>query len=134
MLNDEVEAKIQNEVIANLMPGKYNLAIEHIVRVLDALHANIPDSKRVSFGVVYTVQELSRYLFSSLTETNVPVYEIASEVFEKSEDFRSKGVALGILSFCGVENYERVLPFFHTRHRHLLGNCGNSLRCSFANL
>jgi 3-methyladenine DNA glycosylase AlkC len=36
----------------------------------------------------------------------------ARALFEKSEDFLSKGVALGILSFYGIEDYEKVLPFF----------------------
>jgi hypothetical protein len=31
---------------------------------------------------------------------------------EKSVDYRSKGVALGILSYYGIEDYEKVLPFF----------------------
>lgn len=82
--------------------------------ILQELHDSIPDSKRVSFGIVYTIQELSKHLFSSLAEANASVYEVGSALFGQSSDFRSKGVALGILSFYGIDNYTRVLPFFES--------------------
>jgi 3-methyladenine DNA glycosylase AlkC len=95
-----------------VLRGKYALAMKHVHDVLEVLYDNIPENKRISFGRVYTVQVLSRYLFSSLAEANAKVYEIGATLFEKSEDFLSKGVALGILSFYGIDDYEKVLPFF----------------------
>jgi len=95
-----------------VLRGKYALAMKHVGDVLEVLYDNIPENKRMSFGRVYTVQVLSRYLFSSLAEANAKVYEIGATLFEKSEDFQSKGVALGILSFYGINDYEKVLPFF----------------------
>lgn len=114
LLNREIEAKIQQDIVAGLLQKKYDLAITHVLAILKELYAAIPDSKRISFGRVYTIQELSKYLFSSLTEANAPVYEVSSAMFEQSSDFRSQGVALGILSFYGIDNYERVLPFFES--------------------
>ena len=112
LLNNEIEAKIQKNITANLLQKKYNLAIAHMLVILQELYAAIPDNKRVSFGRVYTIQELSKYLFSSLVEANAAVYEVGSALFAQSSDSRSKGVALGILSLYGINNYERVLPFF----------------------
>jgi 3-methyladenine DNA glycosylase AlkC len=112
VLNHEIETKIQQDIIANVLRGKYALAMKHVHDVLEVLYDNIPENKRISFGRVYTVQVLSRYLFSSLAEANAKVYEIGATLFEKSGDFRSKGVALGILSFYGIDDYEKVLPFF----------------------
>ena len=40
------------------------------------------------------------------------MYEIGTTLFLRSKDFQSKGVALGILSFYGTIDYEKVLPFF----------------------
>ena len=114
ILSDEIEAKIRNDVVTNMLRQKYDLAIGHMHEVLEELYADIPDRKRISFGRVYTIQVLSTYLSSSLKETNAPAYEIASAMFVKSQDFRSKGVSLGMLSFCGIEDYERVLPFFES--------------------
>jgi 3-methyladenine DNA glycosylase AlkC len=114
LLNREIEAKIQHNIVANLLQKKYDLAIRHVPVILEELYAVIPDNKRVSFGRVYTIQELSRYLFSSLADANAAVYEVGSTMFEKTDDFRSKGVALGVLSFYGINDYERVLPFFES--------------------
>ncbi len=112
IINPKVEKKIQKDIIANLLQGNYALAIQHILNVLEILHGNIPENKRISFGRVYTIQVLSRSLFSSLAEINAKVYEISAALFDRSEDFRSKGVALGIFSFYGIDDYQKVLPFF----------------------
>jgi len=114
LLNSEIEAKIQKDIIAALLQQKYDSAITQVSAVLDELYAAIPGNKRISFGRVYTIQELSKYLFSSLTAANAALYEIGSTMFQRSYDFRSKGVALGILSWYGSGDYERVLPFFES--------------------
>jgi 3-methyladenine DNA glycosylase AlkC len=114
LLNPELEAKIQRDITANLLQKKYTLAITHLSAILKELYAAIPDNKRISFGRVYTIQELSKYLFSNLAEANAAVYEVGSALFEQSSDFRSKGAALGILSLYGMDNYEQVLPFFES--------------------
>jgi len=114
ILTDSTKARIRNDIVANVLRKKYDLAIEHVIEVLKEIYANIPDSKRISYGRVYAIQVLSRYLFSSLLEINAPVYEIASDIFTKSSDSRSKAVSLGILSFYGIEDYKRVLPFFES--------------------
>jgi 3-methyladenine DNA glycosylase AlkC len=79
---------------------------------LQELYDSIPKNKRISFGRVYAVQVLSRYLFSKLVEKGGNVYEIGTTLFERSKDFQSKGIALGVLSFYGTIDYEKVLPFF----------------------
>jgi 3-methyladenine DNA glycosylase AlkC len=112
ILNHDIETKIQKDIVVNVLQGKYALATKNVPDVLDVLYSNIPENKRISFGRVYTVQVLSKHLFSSLVEKNANVYAIAVALFETSEDFLSKGVALGILSFHGVEDNEKVLPFF----------------------
>jgi 3-methyladenine DNA glycosylase AlkC len=111
ILNNDIETQIQQDLIANVLQNKYALVISNVPRVLEALYSSIPENKRISFGRVYTIQVLSSHLFSSLIE-NDEVYAVGVALFEKSEDFQSKGVALGILSFYGVEDYKKVLPFF----------------------
>ena len=98
--------------MANILQGKYAPAIKHVLDVLKELYNSIPENKRTSFGRVYTVQVLSRYLFSKLVEVGANVYEIGTTLFKRGQDFRSKGIALGILSFYGIDDYEKVLPFF----------------------
>ena len=112
IINNDLKTKIKNDIVDNALQGKYAQAINHVSDVLGELYDNIPENKRVSFGRVYTVQVLSKYLFSCLVELDSNVFETGKAMFEKSEDFQTKGVALGILSFYGIEDYEKVLPFF----------------------
>ncbi len=112
IISQDIEKKIRHDIIANVLQGKYALAIKYMPYVLKALYESIPENKRISFGRVFTIQALSRYLFSSLSEMDANVYEIAATLFHKSEDSESKGVALGVLSFCGIDDHERVLTFF----------------------
>jgi len=114
ILTDEVETKIRNTIVPSISQQRYDLAVEHITSVLDDLYANIPDRKRNSYGIVYTIKVLSKYLFSKLVEMDVAAFEIASNMFATSDDFRSAGVSLGVLSFYGLLDYRRVLPLFES--------------------
>jgi len=114
ILNDELEKKIQNDIIDSVLQKEYDLAIRSISSILDELYANIPDTKRISYGRVYTIKVLSEYLYTHLVEIDAPVYQIASSIFKKSNDLKGKGVSLGVLSFYGLSNYKKVLPYFES--------------------
>jgi len=83
-------------------------------QVIDELYANIPDSKRISYGIVHTINVLYENLYTQLIELDAPVYEIAFSIYSRSRDFKSKGVSLGILSFHGLDAHEKVLPYFES--------------------
>ena len=112
IIDHDLETKIKNDIVNNALQGEYTKTINHTSNILGALYDNIPENKRASFGRVYIVQLLSKYLFSSLVELGANVLEIGEALFERSKDFQNKGVALGILSFYGIEDYEKVLPYF----------------------
>lgn len=112
ILNDKIENNIRNNIINNLLQKEYDLAMRNISNIIDELHANIPDNKRSSYGIVYTIKVLSEYLYRHFLEMRASVYEIASTLFQKSDDFKAKGGSLGILSFYGLGDYEKVLPYF----------------------
>ncbi len=112
IINYDVERKIQDNIVINVLQGKYASAMKNVLDILEVLYDSIPEDKRISFGRVYTIQVLSRYLFSSFVEKGANIYEIGATLFERSEDFRVKGIALGILSFYGIDDYKKVLPFF----------------------
>jgi len=114
ILNDEIERKVRDNIIEAVLHGECNVAIGGIVSVLDELYANIPDNKRVSYGRVHTIKVLSKYLYSHLAGIGAPVYQIVSTIFGKSDDYRSKGVSLGTLSFHGLGDYKKVLPYFQS--------------------
>ena len=112
ILNWEIEEAIENKIINRILKGQYDLAVNNIPRILDELYANIPSDKRISYGIVYAIKVLSEYLYSRLAGIDAPVCQIASSMLEKSDDSRSKGVSLGILSFYGLCDYRKVLPHF----------------------
>ena len=112
ILNAEIEKKIEIEIIHPILEGEYGIVVEAISKVINELYANIPGSKRISYGIVHTIKVLSEYLYTHLIELDAPVYEIASSIFSRSRDFKSKGVSLGILSFYGLDAHEKVLPYF----------------------
>ena len=82
--------------------------------VRDALDVVAPTSLRISYGMVHTIKVLSEYIYTQLIELDAPVDEIGSNIFNKRRDFKSKGVSLGILSFYGLEDHEKVLPYFES--------------------
>ena len=112
ILTAEIGSKIQKDIIDSLLQGKYALAMERIPPIVDELYANIPDNKRISYGIVHVVKTLSEYLYAQLVERDASVYRIASRMFDESDDSKSKGVSLGILSFYELGDYKEVLPYF----------------------
>jgi len=114
ILTTEIEKEIEKGIIQPILQRRYDLAAEAIPQVIDELYANIPDSKRISYGIVHTIKVLSENLYTQLIVLDAPVYEIASSMYSRSRDFKSKGVSLGILSFHGLDAHEKVLPYFES--------------------
>ena len=114
ILNAEIESKIQKDIINLALQGKYALAVENIVPIMNELYTNIPDNKRISYGIVHVVRTLSEYLYTHLVENGAQVFQIALRMFNESDDFKGKGVSLGILSFYGLGDYKKVLPSFES--------------------
>jgi len=114
ILNKEIETRIQSDIINLALRGKYDLARDNIPHVIYELYANIPDNKRISYGIVHVVKTLSEYLYTHLVEIDAPVYRIASHMFDESDDSQSKGVSLGILSYYGLGDYKKALPYFES--------------------
>jgi 3-methyladenine DNA glycosylase AlkC len=113
ILTSAIEEKIKRDILDPAVRHEYAAATtEGIVTVLADLYANIPANKRISYGRVHTVKVLADYLHTHLAAAGAPVFDIAANLYGASPDPLSRGVALGILSFCGLDDYRPVLPFF----------------------
>jgi len=112
VLNEEMERRIDGSIVEFLRRSEYGLATDSILRVVDEIHANIPDNKRVSYGIVYAIRVLSEDLYGRLVQLGVPVFATASQMLRASADAKCRGVSLGLLSFHGVDDLESVLPHF----------------------
>lgn len=114
LLTDELEAKIQGEILNPAIQGDYVLATNNIDPILGELYANIPDKKRISYGRVHTIKVLSKVLHTGLGEANAPVLKIASQLYAAGETNLGKGVTLGVLAEYGLNDYPSVLPYFES--------------------
>lgn len=112
LLNKKIEKKINENIIESIIKRKFNLAVKNISFLFDKLYKKIPDKKRISYGRVHVIKTLSKYIFNELSKTQSASLDMAADLFEKSKDFKSRGVSLGIISFYGLENPKRILPYF----------------------
>lgn len=114
ILTEEIKKRISRELLRQILLKEFSSIGITISLVIDELYANIPANKRISYGIVHTVKVLATYLHCLLVESGEPFFKTASSLFQASNDFKSKTVSLGILSFDGLEDYQRVLPYFGT--------------------
>jgi 3-methyladenine DNA glycosylase AlkC len=112
ILTPDIEKKIESGIIARVVQKQYHQASRRISDILSELYASIPDRNRISYGIVYTVKILSEYLYTRLAQMGAPVYELASALYEQSDDTKPKCVALGMLSFYGLDALEETLGYF----------------------
>jgi 3-methyladenine DNA glycosylase AlkC len=112
VLNEEIERRIDASIVERLRRREYDLAMDAIPPVVDAIHANIPDNKRVSYGIVYAIRVLSGHLYGRLVQVGVPIFPAASRMLRATADARCRGVSLGLLSFSGEDSLRPVLPCF----------------------
>jgi len=114
LLDGDVEKRIDDSVIGPLRRREYGLAMHSIARVVGDVHANIPDSRRVSYGIVYAIRVLSEYLYGRLVQVDVTILPAASHMLRASVDAKCRGVSLELLSFHGVDSFKPVLPLFES--------------------
>jgi 3-methyladenine DNA glycosylase AlkC len=114
VLDGEIEKRIDDSIAGALLGREYDLAMDGIARIVDNIHANIPDNKRVSYGIVYAIKVLCEYLYGRLVQVGVPILPTASHMLRASADAKCQGVSLGLLSFHGVEDFRSVLPHFES--------------------
>jgi hypothetical protein len=114
LLNDKLTRRIKSDIIDRLLQDDYDSSICNISSILSQLHDNIPDNKRISYGIVHTIKILSEHLYTRLSDVEVSIFRIAAKIFDESDDPSVKGVALGILSYHGLSDYRAVLPYFES--------------------
>lgn len=112
LLDSHIEDTINLNILKPISHDNYEPAVAALPLVLDYLYSQIPENRRVSFGRVHTIKVLSNHLFTQLNQLNLPLYSIASQLYELSPETRSKGVALGIISYFGLRDHREVLDDF----------------------
>ena len=57
-------------------------------------------------------KSFKRISFKQFSEIDAPTFEIAFTIFKRGDEYKSKSVAPGILSFFGLTNYREVISYF----------------------
>jgi len=112
LISDKLKYKIEDQIMGALFRKEYQDAGQYIENIFEELYANIPDNKRISYGRVYTIKTLVKYLYDQLEKSDAPGFEIGYRLFENTHEFTSKGTALGIISLYGLREYDKTLPYF----------------------
>lgn len=112
LLTECIKDFIDTQMMKPLEKGDLKTAAVSIANVQVKLYESIPENKRISFGRYFTVKILAKYIFEKLNEENIPVFDTASAIFEKTDNYFAKGVSLGVLSYYGLDDYSKVLPYF----------------------
>ena len=112
IIPEKIINEVQHEIEKDFKDISSNSDSSHFADALGIMIAkmyeNIPDSKRISYGITYVIKTISKMLYDSV---NMP-YDFAMKLYNESKDFRIKSVGLGILSYIGIENPDEILPVF----------------------
>ncbi len=121
ILPENLKREIKESVVIRVEEGDYLGFEREIDRYLSALHENIPVSRKSSCGVVYTVKVLSNYIFSVIDNLPFSPLVVGKKLYNvtlRDSDragkvgFKTRTVALGILSLYGLDEFVPVLEYF----------------------
>jgi 3-methyladenine DNA glycosylase AlkC len=110
ILTENIKRSINRSIIGNIKKNRYDLVTRNILKVIDRLYANIPDNKRISYGIVHVLNTLTDYLHAKLNESNL--LQAGTEIFENSTEFKIRSIGLGLISCYGLIDYSSVKPYF----------------------
>ncbi|MBN2879553.1 MAG: DNA alkylation repair protein [Clostridia bacterium] len=79
---------------------------KRIEALIGLLHDNIDDKKRISYGITYVINILSKMLY----EKCVSPYDVGMLLYKKMQSYRVRCLGLGVLSHVGVEEPDAILP------------------------
>ncbi len=122
IIDGKLKVEIEESIVRGIERDDF-LALGQTIRwYLNCLYKNIPTSKRISYGIVYTVKILSEYIFGiiethslSPLDFGMKLYDLAvSDVgsLREVDNFKIRAVALGVLSLHGLGDYRPVLEYF----------------------
>jgi 3-methyladenine DNA glycosylase AlkC len=112
LLTDTLDKKIRKEIILPSENKDFEEAGSRIIAVQEEMYQNIPDNKRSSYGLVYTIKILANCIVKHLKQREINLLNIGTGIYSKCSSHISRGVALGILSEYGKEDFANTTPFF----------------------
>lgn len=111
LITEDLEETINNQIVENLRQHNFPLVATAVSEVLDKMYAAIPESKRISYGKVYCIKELSTFIHLIL-QVEPDYFFLSQKLFQNCDEHRCTGVALGLITAYGEKKFEAVIPFF----------------------
>jgi len=116
-MDNRLARQARTEIIEPLLQDDISAAGDNIPSLLDALYANVPAKKRISYGRVHTIKVLANYLHDQFLEKTAPGFISAAKLFERANERRTIGVALCLLSLYKQEAFPTAIDHFETAAR-----------------
>ena len=117
LMNDRLQCQAQKDIVEQLLRDDISAAIDNIPSLLDALYANIPAKKRISYGRVHTIKVLANYLYDQFLEWKAPGFIIATKLVKRANERRTLGVALCLLSLFKQDAFPTAIDHFERAAR-----------------
>jgi len=115
---DQLEDRIKKELIPLFEENQYDKIDEALEELIAQAHKAIPDKKRISYGITYVVNLISEIIFNAVESLDIEGFEIAKELYEKCNSFRTICIGMGVISHYGLKDYTGVLPYFRHAASH----------------
>jgi 3-methyladenine DNA glycosylase AlkC len=112
LFTQHIRRLIFTNVIVELKKNDFLSVSEQIAKIIELMYDSIPENKRISYGIVHTVKELGKFLFNTFKENDINIFAASSAIFNQGTSSESKTVALCMLSFYGLDEPEKVFPYF----------------------
>ena len=110
ILTHDIKKLIDRSILGNIRRNQYDPVLKNLPPILDRLYAGIPANKRISFGIVHTLDVLTQYLYENLEGHFL--FPAGITLFEKGGEFKNRAVGLGLLSYHGLTDYRDVFRSF----------------------
>ncbi len=114
----ELINKKQNEKLAVLVKKIRTISStglsSELESIIDSIHENVPEKKRISYGRYSIVKDLGLYMYPLCMENKVKIKEVFSELFEQTEHdqfARSLGIQMLTIYADNSGCPEEVLPY-----------------------
>jgi hypothetical protein len=112
LITTNLDKRINREIIVPAREKNYQDAGLNSSSIQKEIYNNIPDKKRISYGIVHTIRILAKCITRKLEEKEENLLNIGTGIYSQTKDDISRGIALGILSEYGKEDFPNTSPFF----------------------
>lgn len=112
LLTGDILRSFQNDIVYPLAVGNYINAAGAIPSVIDRMHANIPEKKRISYGIVHTIKTLGKALSDEINREGYDLLKTGDGLYRAGKEFKGRMVGLLLLSLYGLKDYKIIFPYF----------------------